>query len=410
MSVSSASLPGPAITKIHRQQFPALQNKRYFNYGGQGPTAQAALEAIHEAHQQVQQKGPFSQEVNQWIAETAATARHCIAVELGVEAEAIALTENVTVGCNIALWGIPWQAGDHILLSDCEHPGIIAAAQEIGRRFQVEVAFFPLLAAETQAAVVEALAQHLTPKTRLLIVSHILWNTGRSLPLEEIVALCHRHQPEPVWVLVDAAQSVGVLPLDLTALEADFYAFTGHKWWCGPAGLGGLYIRPELLSWLQPTFVGWRGITLDQTGTPTGWKNSAQRFEVATSDYPLLAGLKSAIAIQNQWGTAEQRYQRLCQLSEQLWQQLGELPAISCLCPSPPPSGLVSFQIVSDTGPNTGPNIRPDKSLQIQLVQHLEKQGLFVRTLLHPDCIRACVHYLSLESEVTQLTEAIAPS
>jgi L-cysteine/cystine lyase len=67
-------------------------------------------------------------------------------------------------------------------------------------------------------------------------------------------------------VLIDAAQSVGVLPLQLDQLQADFYAFTGHKWWCGPEGLGGLYIRPEAMASLHPTFIGWRGITADVMG------------------------------------------------------------------------------------------------------------------------------------------------
>lgn len=388
------------MTKIHRQQFLALNNKRYFNYGGQGPIAQAALEAIHEAQQQVQQRGPFAQSVNQWISETAAATRQSIATELGTQPDAIALTENVTVGCNIALWGISWKAGDHILLSDCEHPGVIAAIAEISRRFQVEVTVCPILGTENPATIAETLAQHLTEKTRLLVISHILWNTGQVLPLAEIINRCHAHTPEPVWVLVDAAQSVGMLPLNLTALPVDFYAFTGHKWWCGPAGIGGLYVRPDRLEQLQPTFVGWRSITLDSSGNPTGWKPNAQRFEVATADYPLLAGLKTAIAIQNQWGTAEQRYQRICQLSQQLWQQLKALPAIRCLCTTPPPSGLVSFQIQSSVGSH--------RELQTQLVQHLEKQGFFLRTLLNPHSVRACVHYLSLESEVDQLTHAIA--
>ncbi|WP_346289594.1 aminotransferase class V-fold PLP-dependent enzyme [Sphaerothrix gracilis] len=400
MSVSSPALPGPAITKIHRQQFSALQNKRYFNFGGQGPMAQAALEAIHAAHQQIQQKGPFSQEVNHWINETTTTARQSIATELGAAAPAIALTENVTVGCNIALWGIAWQAGDRIVLSDCEHPGVIAAVQEISRRFQVEVAVCPVLSVADPAEVLDNVAQSLTDRTRLLVISHILWNTGRSLPLSEIVALCHQHTPDPVWVLVDAAQSVGVLPLNLTELPVDFYAFTGHKWWCGPAGVGGLYVRPELLDFLHPTFIGWRGITVDGAANPAGWQSGARRFEVATSDYPLMAGLKTAIAIQNQWGTAEQRYQRICQLSQRLWQQLGELPNLHRLCATPPPSGLVSFQLGSAAAPN--------QKLQTQLVQHLEKQGFFVRTLLNPHCVRACVHYLSLETEVDQLTQAIA--
>ncbi|NEQ29335.1 MAG: cysteine lyase, partial [Microcoleus sp. SIO2G3] len=104
----------------HRQQFPALANKAYFNYGGQGPMPQAAIAAIQQAQDYAQQHGPFSGAVNAWMMGEGDRARQAIATELQVSPETIALTEDVSVGCNIALWGIDWQAGDHLLLSDCE--------------------------------------------------------------------------------------------------------------------------------------------------------------------------------------------------------------------------------------------------------------------------------------------------
>jgi L-cysteine/cystine lyase len=109
-----------------------------------------------------------------------------------------------------------------MLLSDCEHPGIVATAEEIGRRFGVEVSFCPLMATLNQGdpAVV---AQHLRPSTRLVVLSHILWNTGQVLPIAEIVKVCRQKDGSwPVRILVDAAQSAGQLPLNLTELEADF--------------------------------------------------------------------------------------------------------------------------------------------------------------------------------------------
>ncbi|MGB5975702.1 MAG: aminotransferase class V-fold PLP-dependent enzyme, partial [Nodosilinea sp.] len=242
-SVESNSVKSDSLA-AHRQRFPALVNKRYFNYGGQGPMAQPTLDTIFQAHQRVQELGPFSGAANQWAMAEAAQARAAIAAELGTTAEAITLTEDVTVGCNIPLWGIAWRAGDHLLLSDCEHPGIIAAVQEICRRFEVTYSLCPLLDTVNGGDPAAVVAQHLQPNTRLLVISHIFWNTGQVLPLEEIVRVC-RDRPTPVLTLVDAAQSAGALPLDLAHLGVDFYAFTGHKWWCGPAGLGGLYVRPE---------------------------------------------------------------------------------------------------------------------------------------------------------------------
>jgi L-cysteine/cystine lyase len=397
--MDSFAMPTLATTEQHRQLFPALANKRYFNYGGQGPMAQATLDAMAQAQQHMQVIGPFSNQVNQWIQQQAAEMRGIMAAELGVSMETMTLTEDVTVGCNIPLWGIPWRAGDHILLSDCEHPGVIAAVQEICRRYGAHYTICPLMDTVNGGDPVAAIADHLRPETRLLVISHILWNTGQVLPLKSIVDLCHSHNPQPVLVLVDAAQSVGAMPLNLAELEVDFYAFTGHKWWCGPAGLGGLYSRPETLAQIHPTFIGWRGITTDAEANPTGWKPDGQRFEVATSNYALYAGLGTAIATQNQWGTAEQRYQRLCQLSQTLWSRLADLPNIRCVRQTPPDSGLISFWVLEHG--------QPSPKLHRQLVEKLETQGFLLRTLMSPNCVRACVHYLTLESDIDQLIETL---
>jgi L-cysteine/cystine lyase len=273
-------------------------------------------------------------------------------------------------------------------MSDCEHPGIIAIVQEIARRFDVEVVIYPLEATLNQDNPVDVIKEYLSSGTRLLILSHLLWNTGQLLPLEEIVKLAHQYS---IPVLADAAQSVGSLPLDLTLLDVDFYAFTGHKWLCGPAGIGGLYTSPNALVELQPTFIGWRGINLDQQGQPIGWKSGGLKFEVATSPYPLYEGLRVAIALHQEWGTPQQRYARICELSTSLWEKLGNIPGINCLKNSPPQGGLVSFTVAE--GKLSHPN----------LVKSLEEQGFLLRTLAKPNCIRACVHYFTLESEIERL-------
>ncbi|MEG5043303.1 aminotransferase class V-fold PLP-dependent enzyme [Microcoleus sp. B4-C1] len=395
----------------HRQQFPALANKAYFNYGGQGPLPEPALEAIYEAYKRVQLGGPFSGEVGAWVVQEAMLTRRAIASELTVPPETIALTEDVTVGCNIALWGIDWKAGDHLLLSDCEHPGIVASVMELQRRFNIEVSVCPLAATLNEGDPVAVIADSLRPNTRLLVISHILWNTGQVLPLAEIVKVCHEPPLTPpcqgggqesfhakshkVRVLVDAAQSVGVLPLNLIESGVDFYAFTGHKWWCGPEGLGGLYVSAEALADLHPVFIGWRGIVTDANAKVLGWKSGSQRYEIATSAYPLYAGLRSAIALQHEWGKIEERYAEICRLSKYLWQGLSELSDVECLRTSAPEAGLVSFRLT---------NGMPHK----KLVDLLEKQGIMVRTILNPDCVRACVHYFTTEAEIDKLVGAIA--
>ncbi len=188
--------PGQTLLERHRQQFPALANKAYFNYGGQGPMPQAALDAIFQSYEYVQRVGPFSNEVGSWVVREATETRVAIASSLGVPTETITLTEDVTVGCNIALWGIDWQAGDHLLISDCEHPGIVATVQELQRRFGIEVSCCPLMGTLNEGDPVAAIAEYLRPKTRMVVLSHILWNTGQVLHLAEIAAACRNHSTE----------------------------------------------------------------------------------------------------------------------------------------------------------------------------------------------------------------------
>ncbi|MGB7415435.1 MAG: aminotransferase class V-fold PLP-dependent enzyme [Thermosynechococcaceae cyanobacterium] len=377
----------------HRQQFPALKNKLYFNYGGQGPLSQPALDAIQSAYIHVQEMGPFTGASNRWIFEQVEKARGAIATQLNVDPTTITLTDSVSTGCNIALWGLNWKPGDHLLLTDCEHPSVFATAQQLQRRFGIEFSTCPILNTLNEGDPIAAVVEHLKPQTRMLGISHVLWNTGQVLPLQAIIQACRQQNPELI-TMVDAAQSVGVLPLSLAELDVDCYAFTGHKWWCGPDGLGGLYVSPRALEKLEPTYMGWRGVTMSPSGYPTGWKPDGRRFEIATSAYPLFVGLTAALEYQQQWGTAQDRYQRILQLSQLLWQQLSKISSICCLRSSAPAASLVSFTI--------------DGLDHSQLVQELERQHIMVRLIADPNCIRACVHYLTLESEIEQLTAKIS--
>jgi L-cysteine/cystine lyase len=386
-SVSSAT----SQLEQHRAKFPFLKGKAYFNYGGQGTMPQCAIAALHQAHDDLQALGPFSSAANDWINQESDALRSAIAQELGATPDTITLTEDVSVGCNIALWGIDWKPTDHILLTDCEHQGIIAAVKEIQRRVGLDVSICPVLETVNDGDPVAVIRDHLRPNTRLLVLSHMLWNTGQVLPLEEIVLVCRSRS---VQILVDAAQSVGVLPLNLIELGADFYAFTGHKWWCGAAGVGGLFIHPDARDSLNPTFVGWRSVLLNATGQPIGWQPDGRRFEIATSAVPLYPSLREAIAFHHTYGTIDDRYRQICTASAYLWERLKQLPSVSCLKTTLPESGLVSFQLT---------NGKHNK-----LVQFLEEKQFFLRVILNPNCVRACVHYFTTESEIDALVTTIA--
>lgn len=315
----------------HRQNFIGLQDKYYFNYGGQGILPQSALNKIIDTYKFIDKIGAFGIKINSWIQENIDNAKTAIASEVGAKPKTIVLTENVTSSCNIALWGIEWQEGDEILLTDAEHPGVIASIKEIARRFEVKMTVCPIIQTLNNGNPVEIIKNHLTAKTRLLVISHVLWNTGQVLPLKEIVQVCHNypHQNKPIQVLVDGAQSAGGIPLNLVESEVDYYGCTGHKWLCGASGVGFLYIREDLLTSLHPTFIGWRG--LDFTNSDLTFTDDGSRFEVATSAYPLYTGLQEAIATHQSWGTIEERYDRIKKLSAYLWSKLQQIEGIECL-------------------------------------------------------------------------------
>lgn len=385
----------------HRQQFPALANKAYFNYGAHGTLPRPAIEAVLRSYEYMQQWGPFSTEINEWVRHEISRTKTYLAAQLGAPAETIALTENVTTGCNIVLWGLDWQAGDHILLTNCENPGIVAAVQSVARRFHLEVSTCPVMETLRQGTALDAVARGLRARTRLVVLSHVLWNTGQVLPLADIAGLCRSHAQtnRRLRMLVDGAQAFGVLPLKMEEPGADFYAFTGHKWLCGPEGVGGLYVRPEALEDVQPTFAGWRGVSIDKTDGAVSWQRGAQRFEVSTSAYPLFAGLRSAIDLHESFDSTENRYAKQLRLSRYLWEKLKaaseDLPtaAIEPLQTSPPETGIVI--------------IRLNGHAHQQVVHFLEAEGCYVRAMYDPECLRFCLHYFSTQAEIDRLVSLL---
>ncbi|NJK60740.1 MAG: aminotransferase class V-fold PLP-dependent enzyme [Oscillatoriales cyanobacterium SM2_1_8] len=376
---------------IHRPCFPGLADRIYLNYGGQGPLSEATLQAIAAGYRRVEALGSYSHAGNAWVMQELVAIKQTLAGVLGVTPETLTLTENTTVGCNVALWGIDWQPGDRLLLSAWEHPGIVAIAQVLQRRFGIAVDVLPLRPDGSAAEILADLAAQCRATTRAVAISHVAWNTGDVLPLAEMAAFCRARD---ILTVVDGAQSAGVLPLDLAALGVDAYAFTGHKWLLGPQGTGVLYLRQPL----QPTYVGWRGLDgghLNEAGPQVAWHRDGSVFEVATSAYPLLGAWRTAIAEANAWGTAGDRYGRLCELAEILRQGLARMPGVTPIQQQPLATGLVCFT-VAGRDPH-------------ELARHLEtERQICLRAIPEPLCLRASVHCLTTEAEIETLVQTIA--
>jgi L-cysteine/cystine lyase len=396
-----ASMNAPTPVQL-RQLMPALANKTYFNYGGQGPLPIPSLEAITASWRRIQELGPFTTDVWPWLSGEVSSMRGALAALCGVPPARLALTENVSSGCVLPLWGLPWQPGDQLLIGDCEHPGIVATCRELARREGLVLGTLAVKAirgdcrADSQptvaGAVLDALEAGLTPRTRLVVLSHLLWNTGLVMPIAAVATRLRDHPRQP-WLLVDAAQSVGSLPVAEAARSADIYAFTGHKWCCGPEGLGGVALSERMLAASQPTLGGWRSLASESDGG-SAWHRDGRRFEVATSCTPLLAGLKTSLDLMASLGSCADRLTLIRERSSQLWRGLQASDGFVPLLDGPPPAGLVSFTVEG----------QPPEAV----VQALGRQGIWLRSLDEPACLRACTHITTTAAEVETLLAALA--
>jgi len=142
----------------------------------------------------------------------------------------------------------------------------------------------------------------------------------------------------------------------------------------------------------QPTLIGWRSLSHEnQAGS--GFHADSRRFEVATSCIPLFAGLTSSLALLDADGSAEQRHASITALSRQLWHLLQTVPGAQTLLQTPPPAGLVSFTL-EGTPPEA-------------VVKQLGAQGIWLRSLDDPHCLRACTHVTTTSADISLLIEAL---
>jgi len=230
-----------------------------------------------------------------------------------------------------------------------------------------------------------------------VVLSHLLWNTGQVMPIAAVAKQLQQHPQQP-FLLVDAAQSFGQIPVEDAASAADIFAFTGHKWACGPEGLGGVALSERVVAEASPTVIGWRSLRdeskVDLSSTDL-FHHDSRRFEVATSCVPLMAGLRCSLQLLENAGSAQQRWNHIRALSGKFWQALQGLDHVTPLLEVPPASGLVSFQIIGDVPP-------------AEHVKQLGAQGLWIRDLADPSCLRACTHITTTDDDINALVAAIS--
>lgn len=264
------------------------------------------------------------------------SARTALARLLHVEdASRIALTFNATDAINMALKGI-LKPGEHVVTSAMEHNSVMRplCSLALAGKLHLTVAGADSAGLVTPDRILSALRHN----TKLVVLTHASNVVGTVNPIEDIGAALRE---KGVYFLVDAAQTVGVLPLDLSSLKVDLLAFSGHKGLLGPQGTGGLYVRPGIH--LDPWREGGTGSHSDLLLQPD---SMPERLEAGTHNTPGFAGLAAGVRYLLEIGVDTVRT-RDRELRQVLCSYLSQIPGVSVFGPSRADNaiGVVSFNI-----------------------------------------------------------------
>ncbi|GAA1010608.1 cysteine lyase [Acrocarpospora pleiomorpha] len=295
-----------------RADIPALDGLVYLNTGTVGPLPRQVRDAMVAVLDTDLARGRASGRRFARIAEGFEQARALLAGLVRADAGEIALTSGTTDGIEQVLASIPWSPGDRVLTTSLEHPDVLAAVRATARRHDLR-----LVLAGTSGQAPEEIGSSVIAAAegvRLIVVSHVTYGAGAVLPIERIAAGARGAR-----VLVDGAQAVGALDVDVHALGADFYAFPGQKWLLGPEGTGALVV------------------------TRGAHHRPASAFESGTKSAMLWAGLRAAVRWREEHG--HERLLDAVRLGAALARsRLAGIPGIQVLTPAPH-AGLVAFRL-----------------------------------------------------------------
>jgi L-cysteine/cystine lyase len=320
-----------------RADLPVTREFAYLQAGSVGPLPQVAADAITGLLDQAVRHGrgrrPFFERYLTAREET----RQRLAAGLGTDPLRLALTGATTSGINLALNGLELGPGDEVITTNAEHPGVDEPLALLEQRRGVVVRRAEVL---ESADALDAVASLIGERTRAIALSHVLWATGRVLPLEAIAAAARERG---ALTVIDGAQSAGAIPLDLEACGADLYAIPGQKWLCGPMGVGALYVRDGLEQTLAVSQGSY--LTRDREQPARPFWPGARRYDVETHALEALVGLHAALGWRTDRVGWDEGYRLAAAATERMRERLADLDAVA-LHPSPGPlATLVTFAL-----------------------------------------------------------------
>lgn len=262
-------------------------------------------------------------------------ARETLAAYVGAGPDDLVFVPNATSGLNIVARSLPLAAGDEVLTTDLEYGAVDRTWEHVCQRAGARYVKHPVpLPVADPAAAVEAIWAGVTPRTRVLSLSHITSGTALILPLAE---LCRRARDAGILTVIDGAHAPGQIPLDLGEIGADVYAGNCHKWLCAPKGSGFLHVRPEQQAWVESLIVSWGWVEGSGSHRPGQGFVSRNQWQ-GTRDVTAFLSVPAAIAFQaaHDWPAVRERCHGLAVEARARVAELTGLPPITA---EPAPGG-----------------------------------------------------------------------
>ena len=346
-----------------RSLFPVLESVAYLNAGTFGPLAQPVADALAAGIERDLRRGRTGKPYFEETLALREEARAALARLVGVDAGQVALTSSTSDGCGIVLRGLGLGEGDEIVTTTDEHFGLLG----------------PLGASPARVVVVppdpSRIEAALTPRTRLIASSRVLWTTGAMLPLREL------QQQTGVPVLADGAQSVGAIADEVAGI--DFLTISGQKWLCGPDSTGALVVRDaKRLAVVSPTYLAHRSYEPDGTFDP---HPGARRFESGWWSNGTLRAMLAALALRPDW-----------------WLERASAATARCR------RLLASrFEVVEPDAGSTLVSFRVEHDEASGLVERLRARGVDVREIPGRGLVRASCGWWTSDEDIDRLVAGL---
>ena len=299
-----------------KRQFPLDEKLIYLNAANVCPSSRLVLDRHQEYLRDFHSNPSFQNRAKYGPMQE--SLRGKIAGMLRVSADEIAITRNTSEGTNLIVRGVDMKAGDEVIITDHNHPSNNDSWKVRASRDSLVVKSLPVpVPAKSSRHLLDAFAAAITPRTRVIAITHLTSTTGIQYPAREIAALARQ---KGIWMHLDGAQTWGAFDVNLHEIGCDSYAGSMHKWAMGPLEAGILFVKSEKLDRVWPSIV------------TAGWSNKlvgARKLEVyGQRDNPRLVAIEAAIDFLNMIGISQVEA-RLRALTTYAKQQLREMPVVN---------------------------------------------------------------------------------